>query len=102
MLRMNILLYGTKQAAYCFFKMFAARIKNMTYKQSKADPSLYFVWIGGEMVMFVALVDDIMVLGPAALVEQVQHDLEKAFTCKCKGELMEYVGSKLTFTCNDE
>ena len=37
-LRMSIPLYGTKQAGYCFFKTFASRIKNMTYKykQSKA------------------------------------------------------------------
>jgi len=26
-LRMNVPLYGTKQAAYCFFKIFALRIK---------------------------------------------------------------------------
>ena len=67
----------------------------MTYKQSKADPCLYFAWIGGEMVVFVAWVDDVMVLGPPKLVEQVQRDLEKAFTCKRKGELTEYVGNKL-------
>ena len=41
-LRMNVPLYGTKQAAYCFFKTFAAHIKNATYKQSKADPCLYY------------------------------------------------------------
>jgi hypothetical protein len=64
---MNVPLYGTKQAAYCFFKTFASRIKNMTYKQS-------FAWIGGKMGVFVALVDDVMVLGPPSLVEQVQHD----------------------------
>jgi hypothetical protein len=100
-LRMNVPLYGTKQAAYCFFKTFASRIKNMTYKQSKADPCLYFAWIGGEMVVFVAWVDDVMVLGPPSLVEQVQRDLEKSFTCKREGELTEYVGSKLTFSRDD-
>ena len=50
------------------------------------------------MVVFVAWVDDVMVLGPPSLVEQVQRDLEKSFTCKRKGELTEYVGSKLTFS----
>ena len=30
--------------------------------------------------------------------EQVQRDLEEAFRCKREGELMEYVGSKLTLT----
>jgi len=53
-LHMNVPLYGTKQAVYCFFKTFTSRIKNMTYKQSKADPFLYFAWIGGGMGVFVA------------------------------------------------
>ena len=71
-LRINVLLYGTKQATYCFFMTFAAQIKNATYKRSKADPCLYFGWIDSDMVVFVAWVDDVMVLGPPELVEQVQ------------------------------
>ena len=52
--------------------------------------------------MFVAWVDDVMVLGPPILVEQVQHDLKKAFTSKRKGVLTEYVGSKLSLTRDGE
>ena len=48
------------------------------------------------------LVDDVMVLVPPLLVEQVQQDLEKAFTCKRKRELTEYEGSKLSFNCGPE
>ncbi len=70
----------------------------MMYKQSKADPCLYFAWKENALVIFVAWVDDIMVLGPPLLVEQVQHDLEIAFTCKHEGELTKYVGSTLNFT----
>jgi len=55
---LRIPLYGTKQAAYCFFKTFVVHIKNVTYKQSKADLCLYFGWINGDMVVFVAWVDD--------------------------------------------
>ena len=54
------------------------------------------------MVVFVAWVDDLMVIGPRKLVEQVQQDLETAFTCKRKGELTEYMGSKLTIMCDGE
>ena len=54
------------------------------------------------MVVFVAWVDDVMVLGPPKLVEQVQRDLEKAFTCKREGVLTEYVGSILSITRDDE
>ena len=70
----------------------------MTYKQSKADPCLYFAWKENVLVVFVVWVDDVMVLGPPLPVEQVQRDLEIAFTCKREGELTEYVGSKLNFT----
>jgi hypothetical protein len=99
---MNVPLYGTKQAAYCFFKTFATHIKNVTYKQSKADPCLFYGWINVEMVVFVAWVDDVMVLGPPHLVEQVQRDLERAFTCKREGVLTEYVGSKLSITRDEK
>ncbi len=95
---MNVPLYGTKQAAYCFFKSFGRHTTKMMYKQSKADSCLYLAWKENMLVVFVAWVDDVMVLGPPLLVEQVQHDLEIAFTCKRKGELIKYVGSKLNFT----
>jgi hypothetical protein len=65
-LRMNVPLYGTKQAAYCFLMMFTTHIKNATYKQSRARPCLYFGWVNGEMVVFVAWVNAVMVLGPAS------------------------------------
>ena len=42
-----------------------------------------------------------MVLDPPLLVEHVQCDLKMAFTCKCKGELTKYIGSKFNFTQSD-
>ena len=92
---MNVPMYGTKQAAYCFFKTFAKQVKNKKYQQSKADPCLYYVWIGTELVVMVAWVDDVMILGTPELVDKVQRDLESVFTCKHKGELSENVGSKI-------
>jgi hypothetical protein len=47
------------------------------------------------MVVFVTWVNDVMVLGLPSWVEQVQRDLEKSFTCKREGDLMEYVGRSL-------
>jgi hypothetical protein len=81
-LRMNVLLYTTKQVVYCFFKTFVKHVKNMTHKQSKADLCPYFAWQDCALVTLVAWVDDVIVLGPPSLVEKVQQDLEKAFTCK--------------------
>jgi hypothetical protein len=53
-----------------------------------------------ELVVLVVWVDDIIVLGPSLLIEQVQYDLEKEFTCKHKEELTKYMGSKITINCN--
>jgi hypothetical protein len=52
------------------------------------------------MVVFVAWVDDIMILETQLLIEEVQHDLEMTFMCKWEGEITKYVSSKLTFNCD--
>ncbi len=63
-LHMNVPIYGTKQATYCFFKKFKKHVKNMMYEQSQADPCLYFAWHENRLVILVAWVDDVMILGP--------------------------------------
>ncbi|KAL7474026.1 LOW QUALITY PROTEIN: hypothetical protein ACHAW6_000026 [Cyclotella cf. meneghiniana] len=97
-LHMNVPLYGTKQVEYCFFKTFKKHVRNMTCKQSHADPCFYFTWRDNVFVVLVARVDDVIILGPPNMAQQ---DLERAFICIYKGELMEYVGSKLTLSRDD-
>ncbi len=48
--------------------------------------------------MMVSWVNDIMALGHPEDVKQIEEDLERAFICKCKVELKEYVVSKVKFT----
>ena len=84
-----------------FFKTFKKHVRNMTYEQSQADPCLYFAWSDNALVVLVAWVHDVMILGPPNIVEQAQQDLVRSFTCKCEGELTEYVGSKLTLSRDD-
>ncbi len=48
--------------------------------------------------MIVSWVDDIMALGHPEDVKQIKEDLKRAFACKCKGELKEYIGSKVDVT----
>jgi hypothetical protein len=71
------------------------------YEQSKADTCLTFSWEGNTLVVLVAWVDDVMILGPLEHVEMVQEQLKKAFMCKHKGALLEYVGRKITMSCDD-
>ena len=37
-LRINVPIYGTKQAAHCFYKVLVDKVKARNYNRSKADP----------------------------------------------------------------
>ncbi len=41
-LLLNAPIYGTKQAAFCFYKILVEKVKDSKYERSKADPCLYF------------------------------------------------------------
>ena len=49
----------------------------------------------------VSWVDDIMAVGHPDDVKEMKADLKKVFACECKGELKEYIGSKVDLTCNE-
>jgi hypothetical protein len=94
-LRMNVPIYGTKQAGACFYRTLVESIKERRYNRSKADPCLYYVWRDGRLSLCLSWVDDILALGEKQDVERIQQDLESKFTCKREGPLKEYVGSKI-------
>ena len=97
-LLLNAPIYGTKQAAFCFYKTLVGKIKDSKYERSKADPCLYYRWKNGRLALMVSWVDDIMALGHPEDVKQIEEDLKNAFACKSEGYLKEYVGSKVDFT----
>jgi hypothetical protein len=41
-LKLNVPIYGTKQAAHCFYKALAKKVKEKEYERSKADPCLFY------------------------------------------------------------
>ena len=48
-LRLNIPIYGTKQAVACFYKSLVEKVKDREYERSKADPCLYYIWEDGRL-----------------------------------------------------
>ena len=94
-LEMNVPIYGTKQAAACFYKMLVEKVKDRNYQRSKAEPCLYFIWNEGRLSLVVSWVDDLMAMGHPDDVKQIEIDMMDAFQCKSEGELKEYVGSKI-------
>ena len=97
-LKLNVPIYGTKQAAKCFYKKLVQVLKLATYERSMADPCLYFKWVDGRLCVMVSWVDDLIAMGCPRDVERMQRDLENKFTCKREGVMTEYVGSKLDMT----
>ena len=49
-LRMNVPIYGTKQATLCFYKRLVEKVKDRAYEILKANPCLYFSWNEGRLV----------------------------------------------------
>ena len=97
-LLLNVPIYGTKQAAHCFYKTLVKRTGERGYQRSKADPCLHFVWHNGKLGVMVSWVDDLLIMGEEQIMQMVEQDLDKSFTCKSEGELKEYVGNKIEIT----
>jgi hypothetical protein len=97
-LLMNVPLYGTKQAASCFYKTLRKKAREKHYERSKADPCLYFLWREGRLVVFASWVDDLFACGVTVDLDYFEKDIKDAFTCKVQEEFNEYVGNKITVT----
>ena len=59
------------------------------------DPCLYFSLINNALVVFVAWIDDVMVLSPPLMVEQVQRDLKMHSHTNAKGNSLNTLEASL-------
>ena len=62
-LKLSVPIYGTKQAALCFYKTLVKKVTERKYERSKADPCLYFSWKDGRLSMMISWVDNLILLG---------------------------------------
>jgi uncharacterized protein YnzC (UPF0291/DUF896 family) len=62
MCEMLVPLYGTKQAAECFYQTLRKKVEKLGYSRSKADFTLFFRWVDGRLIAFVTWVDDILAI----------------------------------------
>jgi hypothetical protein len=60
-LRMLVLIYGTKQAAECFYKELVKKSKEKGYERTNADFTLFKLWTKeGHLLVFAVWVNDII------------------------------------------
>jgi hypothetical protein len=56
---MLVPLYGTKQAAECFYKTLKKKVEKLGYSRSKADFTLFYHWVDGRLLLLVIGVCDL-------------------------------------------
>jgi hypothetical protein len=86
-------LYGTKQAPREWNRMIDSFLKGLGFKQSQADPCLYFSHDSEDTTLLSVYVDDIVTTGSnSKKVAQVRKDLRNRFKMDDGGELRWYLG----------
>jgi hypothetical protein len=91
-------IYGLKQAEKSFFVEAENALEDMDYDQSKAAYCLYFSWTVVGLILWIAWVDDCVVLGEVTGVKAAKEQMKSGFDCDHLGELTEYVWRKIERT----
>jgi hypothetical protein len=89
--------YGTKQAAICFWRTLLKAMKYMGLARGAADPCMYWKYDEKKgYTIWLSWIDDCLCLGPRENVIKSKTEFTKLFDCDDVGEFEEYVGCKLT------
>jgi hypothetical protein len=95
MLLLLQMLYGLKQSAMAFWKKLLMAFSSMKFKQSKADPCLYFSWTALGLVLWLSWINDCLVVGQQEAVKKAKKKMTDQFDCNIIGNMDRYVGCKL-------
>jgi hypothetical protein len=61
--RLKKALYGLKQAPKAWYSKIDSYLRGMGFTKSEADPNLYFLLVGFEVLILVLYVDDLILTG---------------------------------------
>ncbi|CAI7730585.1 unnamed protein product [Closterium sp. NIES-53] len=86
-------IYGLKQAPRCWYQKLAAVLKEMGFRTSSCDESLFFKGEKEKLVLFLVYMDDILLFSSSMKeIQNVQQQLMKNLNCKTLGEVKYYLG----------
>ena len=87
-------IYGFVQSGLCWFRQFTDGIKAKGFEQSHADPCMFRIFVGGEVVAVIVVYVDSILLASKTRgdEEQVISDLRSCFKIKDLGEAEIYLG----------
>jgi hypothetical protein len=102
-LRMLVPIYGTKQAAECFYKELVKRSKEKGYDRTNADFTLFKLWSKeGCLLVFAVWVNNIIAFGTKADLDTLEADITSSFKAKAEPVFNKYVGNKIDINRGDD
>ena len=72
-------LYGLRQASVEFLKELLKVFRFMKYTRNLAYPCLYLIWIKGELLIWISLVDDYLLMRPKKRTKLVKSKIMSLF-----------------------
>lgn len=91
-------LYGLKQAPRTWYNMFSTVAKRLSFRQSRADPSLFVYDRGSSMAYLLLYVDDIaLTTSTPELLQQIIYGLASDFELTDLGRLHYFLGIAITY-----
>ena len=67
----------------------------MGFVKSEADADLYYLVVGGEVIILVLYVDDLFLIGSLGLIEDCKRNLAKEFKMKDLGLMHYFLGMEV-------
>jgi hypothetical protein len=93
--RLKRALYGLKQAPRAWYERIDTYLQNMGFVKSEADANLYYLVVGGEVLILVLYVDDLFLTGSLGLIEECKRDLAAEFEMKDLGLMHYFLGMEV-------
>lgn len=95
--KLNKVLYGLKQTLRVWYGRLKCSMIDWSFQASKLDTSLFIKHVGGDILLILVYVDDILITGSnSKLLEAVIQHLNSNFALKDLGEFNYFIGLEVT------
>ena len=95
MCRLKKSLYGLKQAPRAWYSRIDAYLTSMGFQKSEADPNLYYIVVGGDLLILLLYIDDLFITGEEHLVAACKRDLASEYGMTNIGLMHYYLGMEV-------
>jgi hypothetical protein len=90
--RLKKALYGLKQAPRAWYSKIDGYLQSMGFTKSEANPNLYYIFVGIDLLILVLYVDDLFLTGVEKLIAGCKADMAVEFEMKDIGMMHYFLG----------